>query len=254
MTRSLIILTLNEIDGVQAIIPGLPRDIADEILVVDGGSTDGTRQFLLKRGIRVFSQPRRGRGEAFRVGVVNSTGDFLVFFSPDGNEDPADIPRLFAALEAGADMAIASRFLPGARNEEDDEVLPLRKWVNQTFTGLANIIWNRSRLWVSDTINGFRGLRRTAFERLWPTSLGYTVEYEMTIGAMRAGMNIVEIPTIEGQRIGGQTKGASWPTGVKFLRFFLGEVKHDLQPYAYIWPLVLAITLLLGWLLVRRRR
>ncbi len=254
MTRTLIILTLNEIEGVRALIPALPPDLAEEILAVDGGSTDGTREFLVEHGIPVYEQPRRGRGEAFRVGAANSTGEHLVFFSPDGNEDLADIPRLFAALASGADIAIASRFLPGSRNEEDDVAWPLRKWVNQAFTLLANLIWNRGRPWVSDTINGFRGIRRQAFDRLNLTSLGYTIEYEMTIGAMRSKMEIVEIPTLEGQRIGGQTKGASWPTGVKFLRFFLNEVKRDLRPYIYIWPLVLGITLLLGWLIIRPRR
>jgi glycosyltransferase involved in cell wall biosynthesis len=255
MTRTLIILTLNEIDGVRALIPALPPGLADEVLAVDGGSTDGTREFLLAQSIPVYGQTRRGRGEAFRVGVANSTGEHLVFFSPDGNEDPADIPRLFAALEAGADIAIASRFLPGSRNEEDDDPWPLRKWVNQAFTLLANLIWNSGRPWVSDTINGFRGIRRQAFDQLKLTSRGYTIEYEMTIGAMRSKMKIVEIPTLEGQRIGGQTKGASWPTGVKFLRFFLGEIRRDLQQQAYFWPyLVIMTALLFGWMLLRPRR
>jgi glycosyltransferase involved in cell wall biosynthesis len=255
MTRTLIILTLNEIDGVRALIPALPPDLADETLAVDGGSTDGTRDFLLAHGIPVYEQTRRGRGEAFRVGAANSTGDHLVFFSPDGNEDPADIPRLFAALETGADIAIASRFLPGSRNEEDDVAWPLRKWVNQAFTLLANLIWNRGRPWVSDTINGFRGIRRQAFDRLKLTSLGYTIEYEMTIGAMRSKMKIVEIPTLEGQRIGGQTKGASWPTGVNFLRFFLAEIRRDLQRQVYFWPyLAVMMALLIGWMLLRPRR
>lgn len=257
MTRSLIILTLNEIDGVRALIPALPPGIADEILAVDGGSTDGTREFLQEHNIPVFGQARRGRGEAFRVGVANSSGEYIVFFSPDGNEDPADIPRLFALLESGADMAIASRFLPGARNEEDEETLPLRKWVNQAFTVLANLLWNRGQFWVSDTINGYRGIRRRAFEQLAPTSLGYTIEYELTIGALRAGLKIAEIPTIERGRIGGETKGASWPTGKTFLRFFWSQVRRDLEPHRHWLPYGLAAAgLLLAWLVFRpgRRR
>ncbi len=227
MTRSLVLLTWDEIDGVRQLIPQLPPGCADELIAVDGGSTDGTREFLTAHHIRIFDQTRRGRGEAFRVGVANTTGDHLVFYSPDGNEALADIPRLFAALEAGADMAIASRFLPGAANEEDRAALPLRKWVNQAFTLLANLIWNRGRPFVTDTINGFRGLRRGAFVAYAPQSLGYTIEYELTLRAMRARAKIVEIPTHEGQRIGGATKGASWPTGVAFLRFFLKELRRD---------------------------
>ena len=187
--------------------------------------------------------------------MANSHGANVVFFSPDGNEDPADIPRLFALLEEGADMAIASRFMPESRNEEDDESLPLRKWVNQAFTILANLIWNFGRPWVTDTINGFRGIRREVFAQLAPTSLGYTIEYELTIKAMRAGLLIAEIPTIESERIGGETKGASWPTGVKFLRFFLKQIQIDLERKAYFWPyLVIIAGLTLGWLLVRSNR
>jgi glycosyltransferase involved in cell wall biosynthesis len=255
MTRSLIVLTLDEIEGVRALIPTLPHDVADEVLAVDGGSTDGTREFLLEHGIPVYEQIRRGRGEAFRVGMVCSQGEYVVFFSPDGNEDPSDIPKLFDLLKAGADMAIASRFLPGAQNEEDEVALPLRKWVNQAFTLLANLIWNRGRPKITDTINGFRGIRREAFDRLTPTSMGYTIEYELTIGAMRLGMKIVETPTIEGQRIGGETKGASWPTGVAFLRFFLGEVRYDLQQRGYFWPYgAVIVALLVGWVLLRGKQ
>lgn len=223
MTRTLVLLTLNEIDGVRALVPQLHLDSVDEVLVVDGGSSDGTREFFEAHGIRVVVQERTGRGEAFRVAVKESFGAHLVFFSPDGNEDPGDIPRLFEALEAGADMVIASRFLPGGHNEEDEVIFPLRKRVNQVFTFLANVIWNRGPR-VSDTINGYRGVRREVFWRLAPESMGYTIEYEMTIRAMKAGMRIVEIPTFEGQRIGGTTKGPSLPTGVAFVRFLMSEI------------------------------
>lgn len=229
MTRTLVILTLNEIDGVRAIVPRIPPGVADEVLAVDGGSTDGTRQYLTEAGIRICDQERRGRGEAFRVAMAKAKGEHVVFFSPDGNEDPADIERLFAALANGADMAIASRFAVGSRNEEDDSWLPLRKWVNQAFTWMANAIWNRHGPTVTDTINGFRGLRRAAFDAIAPTSAGATVEYELTIGAMREKMSIVEIATVEGDRVGGETKVASWSTGVAFLKLLLREIAADLR-------------------------
>ena len=65
----------------------------DEVLVVDGGSTDGTLEFFESRGVRVIRQERRGRGEAFRLAAQHARNDRLVFFSPDGNEDPDDIPH-----------------------------------------------------------------------------------------------------------------------------------------------------------------
>ncbi len=191
--------------------------------MVDGGSTDGTVELCRAHDIRVVGQVRPGRGEAFRVGASVTGGEAIVFFSPDGNEDPSDIPRLFALIDDGADIAIASRFLPGARNEEDDRAWPFRKWVNQAFTVAANLIWNRGPR-VTDTINGFRAIRRDVFHDLSLQSIGYTIEFEMTIRAMKARRAIRELPTVEGHRIGGETKAPSLRTGVVFARFFLAEL------------------------------
>jgi len=221
--RTLVLLTLNEIEGVQALFPRIPLSTADEILAVDGGSTDGTREFFQSKGIKVIDQKSRGRGEAFRIAIRSSAGKHFVFFSPDGNEDPNDIPKLFEILDSGADMAIASRFLPGARNEEDDARLPLRKWTNQAFTWFANVLWNKGN-YVADTINGFRGVKKDSFLKMAPVSLGFTVEYELTIRAMKQKLKIVEIPTIEFDRIAGRTKAPSFKTGLTFLQFFIKEL------------------------------
>lgn len=223
MKRSLVILAWNEIDGLRSILPAIPQDSADEVIVVDGGSTDGSVEFCRERGIPVVMQERRGRGEAFRVGINHTSGDAVVFFSPDGNEDPADIALLFERLASGADIAIASRFLPGSRNEEDEAILPLRKWTNKAFGWIANTIWNQGS-YVTDTINGFRGIRRTAFDTLGLTSMGYTIEFEMTIRAMKRRLTIVELPTREGDRVGGETKAPSFKTGLVFLRFLFAEI------------------------------
>ena len=227
--RTIVIVCLNEVEGLQWFMEKAPdlRQMAEEVIAVDGGSSDGTREILEKHHIRIVDQKMKGRGEAFRVGIRESTGDHLVFFSPDGNEDPDDIQRLFGGLAAGADMVIASRFLPGSRNEEDDDLLPLRKWTNRTFTIAANILWNRGAF-ITDTINGFRGVTRKAFLDLAPDSPGYTIEYEMTICGMKKGIRIEEIPTEEGNRVGGETKAPSFRTGLKFIGLFLREMRKSI--------------------------
>jgi glycosyltransferase involved in cell wall biosynthesis len=215
---TLVILTLNEIDGVTQVVPKLPARAVDEILVVDGGSTDGTIEFFQARGVRVLRQEQRGRGEAYRLAAQHARNDRLVFFSPDGNEDPDDIPRLVEGLAAGYDMVIASRFMTGARSEDDDKFLfASRRWGNLLFTWLANVLCGRGR-WITDTINGYRAITRAAFLRLAPDAHGYAIEFQMSIRALRLGLRVLEIPTQEAPRIGrGVSKLNAIPVGFRFL-------------------------------------
>ena len=215
---TLVILTLNEIDGVTQVVPKIPLHVVDEILVVDGGSTDGTLEFFEARGIRVVRQAQRGRGEAFRLASQHARNDRLVFFSPDGNEDPDDIPRLVEGLEAGYDMVIASRFMTGARSEDDDKFLfASRRWGNLLFTWLVNVLCGRGG-WITDTINGYRAVTRAAFLRLAPDAHGYAIEFQMSIRALQLGLRVLEIPTQESPRIGrGVSKLNAIPVGFRFL-------------------------------------
>lgn len=224
MKRSLILLTYNEIEAAPKVFDSIPLAAAEEVFAVDGGSKDGTIEFLQSKGLRVVVQQERGRGVAFRLGAREARGEQLVFFSPDGNEDPADIPKLFAKLEEGCDMVIASRMMRGAFNEEDIHWLRPRKWVNQTFTLAANLFWNRGPF-ITDTINGYRAVTKSAMSRMATDEPGFPIEYQMSIRAMKLKMQVAELPTQEGQRLGGQSTAESLPTGMRFLRLFLNELR-----------------------------
>src|SRR3989344_5133470 len=138
---SLVILTLNEIDGLKIIFPKIPIDKLDEVFAVDGGSMDGTLEFYKQNKVRVLKQRSKGRGEAFRLAINEAKYDNLVFFSPDGNESPGDIVKLFSLLEQGYDMVIASRFMKGARCDEDTKFVKFRKLGNKVFTKVINILF-----------------------------------------------------------------------------------------------------------------
>jgi len=221
---SLVLLTLNEIDGLRAVWDALPIDRFARTFAVDGGSTDGTREFFAEKGIPILDQPIRGRGVAFRVAAEATDTARLVFYSPDGNEDPADIERLDDLVLGGADLAIASRFARGAVNEEQDLLRP-RARVNQTLTWLANRLFHDGPF-VTDTINGFRALPRERLLELATTVKRFPIEYQISIRAMARGWHIAELPTVEGQRAGGESKALSWPVGKDHLKVLLTELPH----------------------------
>jgi glycosyltransferase involved in cell wall biosynthesis len=218
---SVIILTRNEIEGVRTIVPKLPKSSSWEYFAVDYHSVDGTKEFFKKHRIPVIEQKNPGRGEAFALGARHAKAEILVFFSPDGNEDPKDIPLLIDRINKGADLAIASRFMRGARNEEDDEKLKFRAWANRGFTWIANILWGGR---VTDTINGYRAITKHALFDLHVDAKGFCIEYQMTIRALKRKFTIVEIPTREGNRIGGHTTAYAVPTGLRFLWYLAREI------------------------------
>ena len=221
---TLVILTLNEIEGVTHIFPKLPLHLVDEVLVVDGGSTDGTIEFFEARGVQVIRQQRRGRGEAFRLAVRDARNDFLVFFSPDGNEEPADIPQLVEGLSLGYDMVIGSRFMAGGCSEDDDKFLfASRRWGNLTFTWLVSLLFARGAR-LSDSINGFRAVTRAAFVRLRPDAEGYAIEFQMSSARCSSACASSRCPPMSPP---GSARGCRSSTrfrwGSKFLRLMLDE-------------------------------
>ena len=218
---SLIILTRNEISGLKSLINKIPFDLVDEYFAVDYDSTDGTVEFFKKHHIPVIRQKVPGRSEAFRIGAKNAKGKYLIYFSPDGNEDPGDIPRLIKLMDKKYDLAIATRFVKGARNEEDDQFFKFRAWANQFFTWTANIIWHGH---LTDSINGYRAITKDAFKRLHLDAQGFAIEYQMSIRSLKLKLKIGEIPTKEGNRIGGQSGSAAIPTGLKFIYYLIREI------------------------------
>jgi glycosyltransferase involved in cell wall biosynthesis len=221
LESTLVILTRNEINGVKTILKKIPFNSVDECFAVDYNSTDGTVEFFKKNKIRVIKQVIPGRGNAFKLAAQKAKGKYLIFFSPDGNEDPRDIPKLIRVLKQGNDLAIGSRFMKGSRNEEDDQFFKFRAWANQSFTLLANLIWGGK---VMDSINGYRAIKKDLFNKLKLDASGFAIEYQMTIRCLKLKCKIAEIPTVEGNRIGGQSGSSAIPTGLTFIKLLFNEL------------------------------
>jgi uncharacterized membrane protein len=153
------------------------------------------------------------------------TTDSFIFFHPDGNEDPADLARMAALLREGKEFVVASRMIAGATNEDDHKTIKLRKWANNGFALLANMLFAYGGNRTSDVTNGFRGISVAAWDRMNLTSHDLTMDYQMVIRALKLGIPLTEFPTHEGVRVCGETNFASMPTGVAELKLVWRELK-----------------------------
>lgn len=222
---ALFISTLNEIEALSKQFHRIPVSAFDEVYALDGGSKDGTVEFFQQHGIKVI--PGIKKGAIFNAGANSTKCEYLVFFAPDGNENPDDIVPLLKKLQEGPDMVIASRFMKGSRNEEDDQFLKWRAWANQAFTLLVRLRWGGR---ITDTINGFRSVRRSKLIEMNPEPTGFDIEFQMSIRALKLRHKVVEIPTYEGNRLGGKSTAHSFPTGRLMLRRYFKEFFSGVTP------------------------
>ncbi len=203
MKVSVIIPTKNEESTLEPVLKGC-LEHADEVLVIDGHSTDKTTEIAERYGVPVHFDTGKGKGEAMRLGIKLFTGDILVYIDADGSHDPEDIPAMVEPIKNGtADMVIGSRFKGGS-----DELVGT---VNQLFritgsniiTTFINYRWN---VRLTDTQNGFRALSRAAAEELDLKIDGFPIETEMDIQLLQKRFRISEIPAHEYKRKGGESK------------------------------------------------
>lgn len=200
---SVIIPALNEAETIAEVIRRC-RPFADELLVIDGGSTDRTVEIARSLGCRVEIERRRGKGTAMRSAARLATGGILVFVDADGSHVPEDIPRLVEPIRKGeADHVTASRLLGGSSELHGgfDEFL---RFAGSSF--ITACVNKRFGVRLSDSQNGFRAIRRDVFLALGLRSASTTIEQEMIMKTLARGYRMAEIPSHEYARKGGVSK------------------------------------------------
>tara|TARA_Y100000782_G_scaffold114996_1_gene153983 strand:+ start:2031 stop:2726 length:696 start_codon:yes stop_codon:yes gene_type:complete len=200
MSISLIILTLNEIEGVKIMIPKVKQEWADEIVLVDGGSTDGTIEEVKRLGLQIIHQKTKGHGGAILDGVKGTSSDTIVIWSPDGNHEVEEIPRLIEKIKEGYDQVIISRFGKGSVNLDAGI---LETFGNKMFTAIVNILFGGN---LTDILNESRIITRKAFMELNFDAFDMTSTQQMSIRGLKRKQKITEIVGNEGKRIGGTRK------------------------------------------------
>ncbi len=222
MSTALLILTLNEIDGIKVILPQINKSWADEILVIDGGSTDGTVEEAQKMGFDVKIQEKRGHGDAIVTGIDATNSDNIVIFGPDGNHEPEEIPRLINKMKEGYDQVLISRFGKGSKNLDAVGIKGklIDYFGNKMFAFLVNVFFGGH--W-TDSLNESRIITRKAFHELNFDSLQMGSTQLMSIRGLKRRQKICELVGNEGARIGGKRKMRPLHVGADLSKQILSE-------------------------------
>lgn len=192
----------NEVANLLPILHYLKR-YADEVLLIDGHSTDGTPDLAAALGIEVIKDNGLGKGDALRLGLERARNEFVVMLDADGSHDPGEIPSLLQPLVEGeADHVSGSRMIGGSEELHATINQSVRLFGSQVVTLCINYSQN---VRLTDCQNGFRALRRDVALDLGLTENIHTIEQEMIIKSLRCGYRIAEVPTREYARANGES-------------------------------------------------
>jgi len=218
MSTIVFVLTLDEIEGVSVIMPQVKKEWAEQIVVVDGGSTDGTVENAKELGFEVIHQHNKGEGNACRVGTDATKSDFIMFFSPDGNHLPEDIPKLIKKTKEGHNVVHISRF---GKNSVSDDANWLDRFGNNMFTFLVNVFFGGN---YTDALNGFRIISRKLWDELKTDAQYLDIEEQTCIRLAKRKIPIYEIDSREPCRVGGERKMHRIPTAIKLIKLIIREL------------------------------
>jgi len=170
-------------------------EYSDDVMVVDGHSTDKTAEVADSLGASVIKDNGKGKGDAIRVGIGRAERDILVFIDADGSHDPRDIPELVRPiLDGEADHVSGSRMRGGSDELHGD----LSKFIRVMGSDIITLGINyRFGVRLTDSQNGFRAIRRHVARSLGLREDITTIEQEMVIKTLRKGYRITEVPTHE---------------------------------------------------------
>jgi len=200
MRVSLCLIVWNELKGCEMDVPRLPLDQFDEVFAVDGGSADGTVEYLQSRGIPVHKQPKRGLNAAYVHANEMATGDAVVVYFPKGTLPVEDVLKFRPLFEAGNQLVVASRQIAGSINEEDIHLLRPRKWAVLCLATLAALLWRQEGYLVRDVLHGFKGWTRDAFQKMKVLDYGLSIDVEMVVRAYKLHLPRCEFPVREQAR------------------------------------------------------
>jgi len=223
---SIVIPAKNESAALKNFLPTLTKRYPDaEIIVINDGSTDNTKEICLENGVNVISHPySKGNGASIKTGARAATSKIIVFMDGDGQHNPEDIDRLLAGIENGNDMVI------GARQGLKSQANIFRGGANTFYNKLATLITGHR---IKDLTSGFRAVRADKFrEFLHLLPNGFSYPTTSTMAFFRAGYSVSYIPIVVNKRVG-ESHLHLLKDGVRFLLiiFKIGTLYSPLKVF-----------------------
>jgi glycosyltransferase involved in cell wall biosynthesis len=213
-----VIPVINEAPNVPEVLGRVPGTVW-EILVVDGGSRDGTASVVAEvcPEARVIAQSSTGKGNALACGFRAAGGEIIVMLDGDGSTDPAEIPRFVRALVEGADFAKGSRFVPGGGSADITAVRRVGNWL---FVRLANALYGTA---YTDLCYGYNAFWADVRDYLRIEHEGFEVEALINVQIAKAGLRVREVASFEHRRLHGMSNLRPVPDGLRILGILMAE-------------------------------
>jgi len=229
LSLTICITVRNEKNNIEPIIKSLPKVTkVQEILFVEGHSTDGTREEIIrvskkypKKNIRVIGQPGKGQGDAIRVGFFEAKGEAIVLYEGDGTSDANDVFYFYDAINKGtAEFIEGSRFVYPL----NQKTMPLFKQLGNMFFAIWFTLFLGQR--TTDVLSGIKAIRRDLYMKFYKDWGFLKIEdpfgdFELLFGAAKLGLKFGEIPMRYYPRSYGQPKTSIFSHGPLLIRMAL---------------------------------
>jgi len=215
---SLVVPAMNEGRNIAWVLERVPS-MVDEVILVDGNSTDDTVAVARAAypGVVVVTQKGRGKGDALRAGFAAARGEYVVMIDADGSMEPSEIPAYVEKLREGHDLVKGSRFMAGGGSSD---ITMLRDLGNRGLMGLVNVLYGAR---FTDLCYGYCAFRHRALTTLQLDADGFEIETQIAVRALNADISIGEVPSFESPRLTGESNLNTFRDGQRVLRTLLRE-------------------------------